>query len=166
MEFTIRALTEADKYGKALVHYESWLETYDHLSKNNYLENLDKAQFIRKSYLHNVPTLVALVENEVVGFISYGKTESSSSSDDWSEIFALYLLEDYQRHMIGYALTQRALELSYPDNVTLWVVEENKNAIHFYEQVGFKLSNDKQATYFGKTYYEVRMNYSRNEHDN
>ena len=28
--------------------------------------------------------------------------------------------------MIGYALTQRALELSYPDNVTLWVVEENK----------------------------------------
>ena len=29
-----------------------------------------------------------------------------------------------------------ALELSYPDNVTLWVVEENKNAIHFYEQVG------------------------------
>lgn len=165
MEFTIRPLTETDKRGKAIVHYESWLETYNHLSKNNYLENLDKEQFIKQSFLHNVPTLVAIVDNEVVGFISYGKTQPSSSSDDWSEIFALYLLEEYQRHMIGYALTQRALELSYPDNVTLWVVEENENAIHFYEQIGFKVTDDKKPTYFGKTYNEIRMDYIRTEHD-
>lgn len=165
MEFTIRALTEEDRHSKANVHYESWLSTYNHISVNDYLENLDKAQFIKKSSLHNLPTLVAIVKNEIVGFITYGKTESISESDDWSEIYALYLLEAYQRHMIGYALTQRALELSYPDNVTLWVVEANTNAIHFYEQIGFKATEHKKPTYFGKTYNEVRMDYTRTEHD-
>lgn len=165
MEFTIRALSEKDKHGKAMVHYESWLETYNDIAKNDYLENLDKEQFIKQSSLHDVPTLVAIVNNEIVGFISYGKTQTSTHSDDWSEIFALYLLEEYQRHMIGFALTQRALELSYPDNVMLWVVEENDNAIHFYEQIGFKRTPDKKPTYFGKTYNEIRMNFTRTEHD-
>ncbi|PHK49573.1 GNAT family N-acetyltransferase [Staphylococcus edaphicus] len=166
MEFTIRALTEEDRHGKANVHYESWLSTYNHISVNDFLENLNKAQFIEKSSLHNLPTLVATVKNEIVGFITYGKTASMSTSDDWSEIYALYLLEAYQRHMIGYALTQRALELSYPDNVTLWVVEENTNAIHFYEQIGFNKTEEKKPTYFGKTYNEIRMNFTRTEHDN
>ncbi|OIJ31010.1 GNAT family N-acetyltransferase [Staphylococcus sp. LCT-H4] len=165
MEFTIRELTEKDKHSKAIVHYESWLETYNHISVNDYLKNLDKEQFIKKSYLHDVPTLVAVVDNEVVGFISYGKTHNYTASDNWSEIYALYLLEEYQHHMIGFALTQRALELSYPDNVTLWVVEENENAIQFYEQVGFKQTNQKEPVYFGKLYNEVRMNYVRIDHD-
>ena len=165
MEFTIRALSEKDKHGKAMVHYESWLETYNDIAKNDYLENLDKEQFIKQSSLHDVPTLVAIVNNEIVGFISYGKTQTSTYSDDWSEIFALYLLEEYQRHMIGFALTQRALELSYPDNVMLWVVEENDNAIHFYEQIGFKRTSEKKPTYLGKTYNEIRMNFTRTEHD-
>jgi len=166
MEFTIRPLTEEDRQGKARVHYESWLKTYNHIAVNDYLENLDKAQFIQKSSLHNLPTLVATVNHEIVGFITYGKTKIESDSDDWSEIYALYLLEAYQKHMIGYALTQRALELSYPDNVTLWVVEENTQAIQFYEQIGFKKTSQKQPTFFGKTYQEVRMDFIRTEHDN
>ncbi|SCS83053.1 GNAT family N-acetyltransferase [Staphylococcus caeli] len=166
MEFTIRPLTEEDRQGKARVHYKSWLKTYNHIAVNDYLENLDKAQFIQKSSLHNLPTLVATVNHEIVGFITYGKTKIESDSDDWSEIYALYLLEAYQKHMIGYALTQRALELSYPDNVTLWVVEENTQAIQFYEQIGFKKTAQKQPTFFGKTYQEVRMDFIRTEHDN
>ncbi|MDO5659689.1 MAG: GNAT family N-acetyltransferase [Staphylococcus xylosus] len=166
MDFTIRALTEEDRHGKATVHDESWIKTYNHISENDYLENLDKEQFIKKSSIHDFPTLVATVKDEIVGFITYGKTKSISESDNWSEIYALYLLEAYQRHMIGYALTQRALELSYPDNVTLWVVEENTNAINFYEQVGFKKTRYKQPTFFGKTYNEIRMDYTRTEHDN
>ncbi|MGS5800566.1 hypothetical protein ACVENB_01955 [Staphylococcus aureus] len=51
MEFTIRALTEEDRHSKANVHYESWLSTYNHISVNDYLENLDKAQFIKKFVL-------------------------------------------------------------------------------------------------------------------
>ncbi|SUM34792.1 acetyltransferase [Staphylococcus gallinarum] len=64
---------------------------------------------------------------------------------------ALYLLRRLPKHhMIGFALTQRALELSFPDNVTLWVVEENDNAIQFYEQIGFKQTDARQPVYFGK----------------
>ncbi|MDU9418350.1 N-acetyltransferase [Staphylococcus lloydii] len=166
MEFTIREMREEDKHGKAIVHYESWMETYTPLSVDNYLENLDKHHFIKESSSQDAPTLVAITNNEVVGFISFGKTEKQNDNDDWSEIFALYLLEEYQSHMIGFALTQRALELSYPDNVTLWVVEENENAIHFYEQVGFKKTDDTAPVFFGKTYHEIRMDYYRTEHDN
>lgn len=166
MEFTIREMREEDKHGKAIVHYESWLATYTHLSVDNYLETLDKQHFINQSSSQNHPTLVAIIDEEVVGFISYGKTQEQNDYDDWSEIFALYLLEEYQSHMIGFALTQRALELSYPDNVTLWVVEENDNAINFYEQVGFKRTNNTAPIFFGKTYNEIRMDYYRTEHDN
>ena len=165
MEFTIREMREEDKHGKAIVHYESWMETYTPLSVNNYLENLDKHHFIKESSSQDAPTLVAITNNEVVGFISFGKTEKQNDNDDWSEIFALYLLEEYQSHMIGFALTQRALELSYPDNVTLWVVEENENAIHFYEQIGFKRTDDTAPVFFGKTYHKIRMDYYRTEHD-
>ena len=49
MEFTIREMREEDKQGKAIVHYESWMETYTPLSVDNYLEDLDRHQFIKKS---------------------------------------------------------------------------------------------------------------------
>ena len=94
MEFTIRALEESDKQSKALVHYQSWIETYEDIAVNNYLENLNKDQFIKKSALQDVPTLVAIVNNEVVGFIAYGKTQEVNDNDDWSQIYALYLLEE------------------------------------------------------------------------
>ena len=58
------------------------------------------------------------------------------------------------------------LELSFPDNVTLWVVEENDNAIQFYEQIGFKQTDARQPVYFGKMYNEIQMNYIRQDHDN
>ena len=166
MEFTIRALEESDKQSKVLVHYQSWIETYEDIAVNNYLENLNKDQFIKKSALQDVPTLVAIVNNEVVGFIAYGKTQEVNDNDDWSQIYALYLLEEYQNHLIGFALTQRALELSYPDNMTLWVVEENDNAIAFYEQIGFKTTKHTSPIYFGKTYNEIRMDFYRMEHEN
>ncbi|WP_251517522.1 MULTISPECIES: GNAT family N-acetyltransferase [Staphylococcus] len=165
MEFTIRPINDDDKQSAAIVHYESWLTTYNNLLENNYLKHLDKHQFLSTSSLHNTPTLVATVRNQVVGFISYGKTHEIKASDNWSEIFDIYLLEEYQHHMIGYALMQRALELSYPDDITLWVVEQNASAIRFYEQIGFEKTSDKKTVYFGKYYNEIRMNYHRNKHE-
>ncbi|HEL2383417.1 TPA: GNAT family N-acetyltransferase [Streptococcus suis] len=150
--------TDEEILGKAYVHWKSWQEAYADLLPQEFLKNtytLERCQDWAVRYPQNI--LVALVDEQVVGFACYG---SSSQEDlqEAGELYALYVLADYYDQGIGYQLIQAALEkLQSYQTVTLWVLEGNARAIAFYEKVGFEFDGVNKIVNLGAERIEHRM---------
>ena len=148
--------------GKAYVHWKAWQEAYASLLPQEFLQErrtLDSCRQQAFAYPQN--TLVAIIEEKVVGFSCYGQSNSSDLSDA-GEVYALYVLADYYHQKIGYQLLQATFEkLSAYNKIVLWVVEGNHRAISFYEKVGFSFDGAKKVVELGKEITEYRMVFSR-----
>lgn len=150
--------TEEEILGKAYVHWKSWQEAYADLLPQEFLKNtytLERCQDWAVRYPQNI--LVALVDEQVVGFVCYG-TSSQEDLQEAGELYALYVLADYYDQGIGYQLIQAALEkLQSYQTVSLWVLEGNTRAIAFYEKVGFQFDGVKKIVHLGAERIEHRM---------
>ena len=153
--------TENEIKGKAYVHYKSWHESYSDIVDADYLNNkvtLEKCEAMAQKFPEN--TLVAKLDGRVVGFAAYGKYRDESFSG--GEIYAIYVLEEYQKKKIGYSLMKAALEeLAEYDRVALLVFKDNKKAIDFYEKVGFRPDGKENVFTLGTELTEIRMIYNR-----
>lgn len=138
--FIIRELTPELISEKGYVHYTSWNETYKGLIDENYLSkrSLQKCIEFANILFGKEECFVALVNNEVVGFISFNNTSRSRS--DYAEILALYVLKKYQNLGIGTALLKKAIEHITIQNIHLFVLDNNIKAINFYKRHGFQFS--------------------------
>lgn len=150
-----------DMEGKGYVHYTSWQETYCGLVDDRYLSRMsvEKCIAIAKSWPDR--TLVAKVDGKVVGkvvgFACYWKNNDSSLIHT-GEIYAIYVLKQYQCQQIGYRLRKEALmKLKEYDWIVLWVLKENQKAISFYQRLGFSLDGVEQEIMLGTPNMEVRM---------
>ncbi|HEM2810250.1 TPA: GNAT family N-acetyltransferase [Streptococcus suis] len=144
--------------GKAYVHWKSWQEAYADLLPQEFLKNtytLERCQDWAVRYPQNI--LVALVDEQVVGFACYGAS-SQEDLQEAGELYALYVLADYYDQGIGYQLMQAALEkLQSYETVSLWVLEGNTRAIAFYEKIGFQFDGVKKIIHLGAKRKEHRM---------
>ena len=105
--------------------------------------------------------MIALNDAKVVGFVSYGDFRDSATIA--GEIFALYVLKDYYGKGVGRQLIQAAFAvLDGYQEILLWVLEDNKRAIAFYEKMGFVFDGEEKSVDLGKAVKEKRMIYSRN----
>lgn len=159
MDITIKAMETAEEIeGKSRVHWQTWREAYDEILPAEFQEQmtLDKCRFYSQKYPEN--TLIALNDAKVVGFVSYGDFRDSATIA--GEIFALYVLKDYYGKGVGRQLIQAALD-GYQE-ILLWVLEDNKRAIAFYEKMGFVFDGEEKIVNLGKVVKEKRMIYSRN----
>ena len=149
--------TDAEICGKAYVHFKSWHESYSDIVDADYLKNkvtLEKCEAMAKRFPDNV--LIAKDGERVVGFAAYGKYRDESFSG--GEIYAIYVLEEYQKRKIGYSLMKAALEeLAEYDRVALLVFKDNKKAIDFYEKVGFRPDGTENVFTLGTELTEIRM---------
>ena len=162
MVITIKAMETAEEIeGKSRVHWQTWREAYDEILPAEFQEQmtLDKCRFYSQKYPEN--TLIALDDAKVVGFVSYGDFRDPATIA--GEIFALYVLKDYYGKGIGQQLMKAAFAglVSYPE-IVLWVLEDNKRAIAFYEKMGFIFDGQEKVIDLGKAVKEKRMIYVRN----
>ena len=105
--------------------------------------------------------MIALDDAKVVGFVSYGDFRDSATIA--GEIFALYVLKDYYGKGVGQQLIQAAFAaLDGYQEIILWVLEDNKRAISFYEKMGFVFDGEEKVIDLGKAVKEKRMIYSKN----
>lgn len=121
---------------KGYVHYQSWIETYTVIMNQAFLDKrtLERCVAIAKDYPEN--TLVALFDHQVVGFAAYNT--SSDQLEDTGEIYAIYVLRAYQKLGIGKKLMQACLNrLNDYKNIVLYVLDQNHQAITWYQQQGF-----------------------------
>ncbi|MES9545266.1 GNAT family N-acetyltransferase [Streptococcus intermedius] len=162
MVITIKAMETAEEIeSKSFVHWQTWREAYDEILPAEFQEQmtLDKCRFYSQKYPEN--TLIALDDAKVVGFVSYGDFRDPATIA--GEIFALYVLKDYYGKGVGQQLMQTAFAaLDGYQEIILWVLEDNKRAIAFYEKMGFIFDGEEKIVEFGKAVKEKRMIYSKN----
>lgn len=158
MEIIIKDMTENEIEGKAFVHWKSWQESYKGIVDDNYLKEkvtLEACKEMAYKWPDNL--IVAMDGSKTVGFCGYGKSENSDLKD-CGEIFALYVLKEYQNQKVGYTLMQEALRrLEKFPNIAVWVLTGNEKAINFYKRVGFAFDGVTQKIVLGTPNSEERM---------
>ena len=102
---------------------------------------------------------VAETENgDIVGFANAGP-EREGDRIYRGELYAIYILEEYQRIGLGRRLfssvTRRLLADGF-NSMLLWVLEDNRPAIRFYESLGGE-QVDRQSPSVGLTSWKCRM---------
>ena len=162
MVITIKTMETAEEIeGKSRVHWQTWREAYDEILPAEFQEQmtLDKCRFYSQKYPEN--TLIALDDAKVVGFVSYGDFRDPATIA--GEIIALYVLKDYCGKGVGRKLMLTAFAaLDGYQEIVLWVLENNKRAIAFYEKMGFVFDGQEKVIDLGKAVKEKRMIYVRN----
>ena len=147
--------TEDEIRGKAWVHWKSWQESYAGIVDAGYLAGLTLEGFEEKAFRWRDNIFVAKDGERVVGFVGYGEARGEEGA---GEVYALYVLEEYQHRGIGYALMRRALdELAGCRVVYLWAFAENKKALSFYERVGFRMDGTEKEIVLGTPARGVRL---------
>ncbi len=156
---TYRLATEDDAEGKGYVHYQSWMETYTGLMDQQILDSrtLEKCVRLARNFPEN--TWIALEQDKVVGFSCY-MASGDQDLTDTGEVRALYVLKTHQKMGIGKTLMRYAMDaLHQYQDISVWVLSTNSNAIDFYQRLGFEsdgIAKDVQIGNFG-TIHEIRM---------
>ena len=140
----IRSATKSDAVQIAEVHVNSWRTTYKGVVPDSYLDHLSVTKRIlswgKQLDEENTGSKVFVAENElgqIVGFVSGGSNRLETMPFD-SEIYAIYLLEEYQRQGIGERLissiTSFLMDQGFKSTY-LWALENNRYR-SFYEKLG------------------------------
>ena len=100
---------------------------------------------------------VAEVEREIVGWAVGGPNRDADSTYA-GELYAIYLLFDFQRRGIGRRLaaaTAESLVESGFGSMLVWVLVENRSARRFYEALGAEYVQERQIAIGGASLREA-----------
>lgn len=105
-------------------------------------------------------TLVAVVDEAIVGFAATGPRDFSADESDVGELYAIYVLPNIQGRGVGRALMTETVDRLRSDGfgeAVLWVFEDNPRTRRFYEQTGWRADGaTKDETWLGTTAPAVR----------
>jgi GNAT superfamily N-acetyltransferase len=134
----IRQVKTDDISSLARVHVQSWHETYTGLMPQSVLDGITaqarEAQWIRTLGSPAMQVFLAELNGEVVGFTSF----DPRATEDFAELFTLYVLKSHHGQGIGKKLWETVLEFLEIQNIkklVLWVLENNPTR-GFYEHLG------------------------------
>jgi ribosomal protein S18 acetylase RimI-like enzyme len=160
-------IEDSDKI--AIVHVDSWQTAYKGIISELYLSNLSVEKRM-KSWLWtfenlNVHEKIFVAEDmagNIVGFSSGGRTRNDEFEHD-GELYAIYLLKDYQRLGLGKQLFNSVVE-SLKDNgyssMMLWVLKDNPS-VEFYKLHGGLIIGQKEITIGGDSLVELAIGWDR-----
>lgn len=157
----IRQATEEDVIGIAYVHVETWRSTYTGILPDDYLQSLT-IENRAKNWQRNLKTLhttTFIAENDVGDIVGFAAGGPNQSRDPYyqAELYAIYILDAYQRKGIGKQLIKpiiQILEAKKYENIIIWALEENSNRA-FYKSLGGQLVASKSISICGKVLNEV-----------
>lgn len=142
---TIRKAVKADAVSIASIHSNTWRVAYKGIVP---LDVLDKMSFNnRLEYFRGIletdeeETVVAMVKNLVVGFMTFGKSRDEDLGSENAEVWGIYIDVSYFNKGIGTSLmnwvedefTSRGFRSVY-----LWTLEDNLRATMFYTSLGYR----------------------------
>lgn len=157
----IRPATADDAAAIAHVHVESWRSTYRGLMPDAVLDGLSverRTAFWRSVMERAKNQFVFVTEDEgrIVGFVN-GGLEQEADPHYTGELYALYLLKDYQGYGYGKALFEETVRTFLERGHTamlLWVLSTNPSR-GFYGAMGGRYLKIKPIEIGGATLEEV-----------
>ncbi|MES2306480.1 MAG: GNAT family N-acetyltransferase [Gemmatimonadota bacterium] len=167
-EFRIRAAESSDVTKIARVQVATWHTTYTGIIAQESIERVTVAdreaalgRALRGETQFVPEAFVALLDEEIVGFVSGGAIRAPISEFD-AELYAIYLLQSAQRSGIGRALvkrlTARLHEVGY-HSMIVRVLSANP-ACRFYERLGGDLVLEGEHAFDGHSYPERAYGFS------
>ncbi|MEG4208871.1 GNAT family N-acetyltransferase [Microcoleus sp. S13_B4] len=160
----VREAKIADAPAIARVNVDTWRTAYRNIVPTDYLAQLsyEKGQSNWQEILVNAEkskNFVCVAENdlgEIVGFAA-GGCERTGKYVYQGELFAIYILEEYQRQGIGRQLVRtvatKLAELSL-NSMLVWVLGDN-SAYRFYELLGGEKVDEQQTSRAGVALKEI-----------
>ncbi|WP_454859175.1 N-acetyltransferase family protein [Promicromonospora soli] len=142
-DVTIRPATTTDAEAIARVDIASWRGAYSEILPDSYLSSLDvdeRAGLWRTAVTARA-TNVLLAEDEggPVGFTSIGPSRDEDAEPGDREIYAIYLHPRAWGTGVARDLMRTVLDSLAPGTVvSLWILEGNERAQHFYRRHGFQ----------------------------
>lgn len=158
----IRQAVLEDAKGIAKVHIESWKTTYKEILGTEYLDDLNYesrvemwSKILEENHTESFISVAIDDEGQIVGFISGGKNRSVDPFIN-GELYAIYLLESFQRQGLGRQLMLPLVEFLQGqgiENMLVWVLKDNPSK-QFYESLGARFYKEEEFEMGGKTLLE------------
>ena len=143
----VRAVRDGELPEVARVRVASWRAGYAGLVPDPELAAIGEPDRLdqwveRMAASAETSMLVAVVDDEVVGFSAYGaeRSDLAPAVAGRGEVYALYVHPDHWGAGAGHALltaSREALRGRAFDAVSIWVLEGNERGIAFYLRQGF-----------------------------
>lgn len=139
----IRKAVPGDEAGIAFVQVESWRSTYKGIVEDQYLDQMsteDRQKMWRgiiENPIQEREVYVASINQEIVGFCAGGPNRSLRFPYK-VELYAIYLLQEYQRRGIGSSLIRRLAQSFHESgfySMLVWSLQQNPSKMA-YERLG------------------------------
>ncbi|MCY8816339.1 GNAT family N-acetyltransferase [Bacillus atrophaeus] len=156
----IRKAVLSDAKGIAKVHVDCWKTTYKNIVSDQYLNNLtyESREQLWKNNIPNGGVYVAEnKEGEIVGFSSGGIERSGNYNGFEGELYAIYILKEYQGNGIGKALVKPIIDEIKEiglNSMLVLVLKDNISRL-FYESFGGKKIDTVEVEISGKKLFEL-----------
>ena len=148
MDYIIRKCEEKDIPGITRVITTSWNETYKGLVPDDYLKNMKNTESERTKnainrFRNGEKQLVLEIDNNIVGFIRYGKSDDQEFSN-CGEIFAFYIINKYHGYGLGRKLFEKAVDILKKEGFDKMIIAclKGNPTGSFYEHMGGKYIKD------------------------
>ncbi len=149
----IRKALEKDAESIVDININGWQETYYGIFPNEFLKSLSsiKEENIKKCKSKISEYIVCEIDNNIVGFLKYGKNKKNYDNK-YAEVYAIYIISEYKRKGVGRKLLDYSFELLKDNynNVLISTLKTNP-ANEFYKKCGgikigtcsFKVANNE-----------------------
>ncbi|MGI5187604.1 N-acetyltransferase family protein [Promicromonospora sp. CA-289599] len=142
-DVTIRPATTTDAEAIARVDIASWRGAYSEILSDSYLSSLDVSERAGRwnaaVAARDITVLVAEDESGTVGFTSVGPSRDEDAEPGDLEIYAIYLHPRAWGSGVARDLMRTVLDGLAPGTVvSLWILQGNERAQHFYRRHGFQ----------------------------
>ena len=164
MDVRVRAANPSDACPIARVHVDTWRTTYTGIVPAEYLAGLSYRdresrweEILRTDQPAKSNFVAETEEGDIVGFAG-GGPERGGSRAYLGELYAIYLLEGYQRNGVGRRLVSAVAQRLLVDglrSMLVWVLQDNHPACRFYESLGGQEVGRKTITIGGTDIVEV-----------
>ncbi len=164
VDIQVRAASPADAGPISRIHVDTWRATYvgivptEHLASLAYPDRESRWDKILTTDQPATSYFVAETDvSEIVGFAS-GGPEREGNHTYRGEIYAIYVLKEYQGQGIGRRLVSTLAERFLADGLAsmlVWVLTDNHPACRFYESLGGEQVGRKKTTIGGTHLEEV-----------
>ncbi|UJL47350.1 GNAT family N-acetyltransferase [Virgibacillus sp. NKC19-16] len=150
----IRKATKSDAQHIAKVHVDSWRTTYKGILPDEFLQKLSYDQRTKLWESNVTEQNVYVAENEegeIVGFSTGGKKKTGNYDAFLGELYAIYIMEEFQGKGIGKMLTQPVIEdlKQFGINSMIVLALEDNPSKYFYESLGAREIDSMEITIAG-----------------
>lgn len=163
----IKKVEESDIPEVVKIQVIGWQQAYRGIIDDEFLDSMNINEIIerRKRDYHNSGFIVALEDNEIVGFCRYiDSNKFTPEYDDIDcEIIAIYVKIDKKHNGIGKKMFQYVVNEFKQQNkkkMILWCLKANFPSRKFYERMGGIIKGEHNISFGGKEYVEVGFEFS------